>query len=48
MPRFHVSAEVATLGLSLFVVGLAISPMVFSPLSEVRGISSSSIFSPIC
>jgi MFS family permease len=33
--EFHTSQEVATLGLSLFVVGLAISPMVLGPLSEV-------------
>jgi MFS family permease len=33
--EFHTSQEVATLGLSLFVVGLAISPMALGPLSEV-------------
>jgi hypothetical protein len=33
--EFHTTQEVATLGLSLFVVGLAISPMVLGPLSEV-------------
>lgn len=37
MKEFHCSQEVATLGLSLFVVGLAISPMVSSPLSEFYG-----------
>jgi len=36
--EFHTSQEVATLGLSLFVVGLAISPMVLGPLSEVIGV----------
>lgn len=35
MEEFHCSQEVAILGLTLFVVGLAISPMVLSPLSEV-------------
>jgi hypothetical protein len=33
--EFNVSNIVATLGLSLFVVGLGLSPMVLSPLSEV-------------
>lgn len=33
--EFHVSQEVATLGLSLFVVGLAVGPMALSPMSEV-------------
>jgi hypothetical protein len=28
MPEFHVSREVATLGLSLFVAGLGLGPMV--------------------
>jgi hypothetical protein len=36
MEEFGCSQEVATLGLSLFVIGLAIGPMVVSPLSEVR------------
>jgi hypothetical protein len=34
--EFGCSQEVAILGLSLFVIGLAIGPMVVSPLSEVR------------
>ena len=33
--EFNSSDEVATLGLSLFVLGLAVAPMVLSPLSEV-------------
>ena len=33
--EFHTSAIVATLGLSLFVMGLGIGPMVLGPLSEV-------------
>lgn len=32
---FGCSQEVAILGLSLFVIGLAVAPMVLSPLSEV-------------
>lgn len=36
IPEFHSSRIVATLGLSLFVVGLGCGPMILSPLSEVR------------
>lgn len=32
--EFHVSAEVATLGLSLFVLGMGIFPLLVGPLSE--------------
>lgn len=32
---FGVSAEVGTLGLSLYVLGLALGPMTLAPLSEV-------------
>ena len=35
MEEFGCSKEVAILGLSMFVIGLAIGPMVVSPLSEV-------------
>jgi hypothetical protein len=35
MKEFHSSREVVTLGLSLFVVGLAVGPMALAPLSEV-------------
>ena len=34
-PEFHSSYIVATLGLSLFVMGLGVGPMVLGPLSEV-------------
>ncbi|KIW35707.1 uncharacterized protein PV07_02391 [Cladophialophora immunda] len=37
MQRFHVSEEVATLGLSLFVLGFALGPLIWAPLSEVYG-----------
>ncbi|KAF2804738.1 MFS general substrate transporter [Mytilinidion resinicola] len=37
IPRFHTSREIATLGLSLFVAGLGLGPMVLSPLSEFYG-----------
>ncbi|KEF63209.1 uncharacterized protein A1O9_01186 [Exophiala aquamarina CBS 119918] len=35
--RFDVSREVATLGLSLFVLGFAVGPLIWAPLSEVYG-----------
>lgn len=35
--RFNVSEEVATLGLSLFVLGFAIGPLLWAPLSEMYG-----------
>lgn len=34
---FHVSGEVATLGLSLFVLGFALGPLIWAPFSEVYG-----------
>lgn len=34
---FGVSAEVATLGLSLYILGLALGPMTLAPLSEYFG-----------
>lgn len=37
MKRFDVSGEVATLGLSLFVLGFALGPLIWAPLSEVYG-----------
>ncbi|VUC35402.1 unnamed protein product [Clonostachys rosea] len=37
MQRFEVSKEVATLGLSLFVLGFALGPLIWAPLSEVYG-----------
>ena len=35
--EFHVSRVVATLGLSLFVMGLGLGPMIMGPLSEFYG-----------
>lgn len=35
--RFDVSGEVATLGLSLFVLGFALGPLIWAPLSEMYG-----------
>ena len=35
--EFHVSAEVATVGLSMYILGFAIGPPVLAPLSEYFG-----------
>lgn len=35
--QFHVSEEVATLGISLFVLGFAVGPLLWAPLSEIYG-----------
>ncbi|KAJ5287136.1 hypothetical protein N7478_002822 [Penicillium angulare] len=35
--RFNVSEEVATLGLSLFVLGFAVGPLIWAPMSEMYG-----------
>lgn len=35
--HFHVSDEVATLGLSLYVLGFAVGPILWAPLSEMYG-----------
>ena len=35
--HFHVGTEVVTLGLSLFVLGFAVGPIIFAPLSELYG-----------
>jgi len=35
--ELHCSEEVAILGLSFFVLGLAFGPMLLAPLSEVAG-----------
>ncbi|PHH85968.1 hypothetical protein CDD83_10930 [Cordyceps sp. RAO-2017] len=35
--HFHISQEVATLGISLFVLGFAVGPLVWAPLSELFG-----------
>jgi multidrug resistance protein len=35
--EFNASQEVATLGLSFFVLGFALGPLVFAPLSELYG-----------
>lgn len=35
--EFHIGSEVATLGVSLFVLGFAIGPLLWAPLSEMFG-----------
>jgi multidrug resistance protein len=35
--QFHSSQEVVTLGLSLFVLGFALGPLLFAPMSELYG-----------
>ncbi|KAF5716825.1 hypothetical protein FMUND_6121 [Fusarium mundagurra] len=35
--EFHLSQEVATLGVSLFVLGFALGPLLWAPLSEIFG-----------
>ncbi|KAF7596910.1 hypothetical protein BBP40_011955 [Aspergillus hancockii] len=37
LDEFHCSQEVATLGLSLFIWGLGLGPLILSPLSELYG-----------
>ncbi|OOF92181.1 hypothetical protein ASPCADRAFT_210589 [Aspergillus carbonarius ITEM 5010] len=37
MESFHVGSEVATLGVSLFVLGFAIGPLFWAPMSELWG-----------
>jgi hypothetical protein len=37
MAEFHMGQEVATLGVSLFVVGFAVGPLMWAPLSELFG-----------
>ncbi|KAL4903411.1 hypothetical protein BDW74DRAFT_179828 [Aspergillus multicolor] len=37
LDEFDVSSEIGTLGLSLFVVGFAIGPLLWAPLSEMYG-----------
>ena len=37
MKEFHVSQEVGTLGVSLFVLGFALGPLLWAPFSELFG-----------
>lgn len=48
MMEFGCSEIVATLGLSLFVVGLALSPMILAPLSEFYGRKPVYVASLLC
>ncbi|EFZ04067.1 Major facilitator superfamily transporter [Metarhizium robertsii ARSEF 23] len=44
MERFHVSQLEATLGLSLYVLGYGVGPLVFSPLSEIPRIGRNPVY----
>ncbi|KAM3071372.1 GTPase-activating protein [Clarireedia jacksonii] len=44
MEQFHVSQVAATLGLTLFVAGYGLGPMVWSPLSEIPQIGRNPIY----
>jgi DHA1 family multidrug resistance protein-like MFS transporter len=46
MEHFSVSAEVASLGLALFVVGYGVGPMLWAPLSEIPIIGRNWIYVP--
>ncbi|KAL6949773.1 hypothetical protein ACO0QE_000434 [Hanseniaspora vineae] len=45
MARFHVGQEVATLGITLYIVGLGFGPLFLSPISEFYGRKITFIFS---
>ena len=44
MEQFHVSEVVASLGLSLYVLGYGLGPLVFSPLSEIPVIGRNPVY----
>jgi DHA1 family multidrug resistance protein-like MFS transporter len=44
MEEFNVSQTQATLGLSLYVIGYGVGPLVFSPLSEIPSIGRNPIY----
>ena len=44
MEAFNVSQTQATLGLSLYVIGYGVGPLVFSPLSEIPSIGRNPIY----
>ncbi|KAH9477538.1 Caffeine resistance protein 5 [Psilocybe cubensis] len=44
MEHFDVSKTTATLGLSLYVIGYGIGPLIFSPLSEIPSIGRTPIY----
>ncbi|KAK9482109.1 major facilitator superfamily domain-containing protein [Lipomyces starkeyi] len=45
--KFHVSAVVVTLGLSLYVLGFAFGPLLWAPTSELYGRMSPLVFSTV-
>jgi DHA1 family multidrug resistance protein-like MFS transporter len=44
MERFNVTQTKATLGLSLFVIGYGLGPLIFSPLSEIPSIGRTPVY----
>jgi len=44
MEHFHVSQTKATLGLSLYVIGYGIGPLLFSPISEIPAIGRNPVY----
>ena len=42
--QFHVSRVVATLGLTLFVAGYGLGPMIWSPMSEIPQIGRNPVY----
>lgn len=44
MAKFHVSQLKATLGLSLYVLGYGVGPLIFSPLSEIPRIGRNPVY----
>ncbi|KAJ7075667.1 major facilitator superfamily domain-containing protein [Mycena belliarum] len=48
MQRYHISQEVAIVGVTLFVLGFAAGPLLFGPASEFYGRRRVYIFSGLC
>ena len=44
MQAFNVSHTKATLGLSLYVIGYGVGPLIFSPLSEIPSIGRNPVY----
>jgi DHA1 family multidrug resistance protein-like MFS transporter len=44
MEKFHVSSLKASLGLSIYVLGYGVGPLIFSPLSEIPRIGRSPVY----
>uniref|UniRef100_A0A8H8CE03 Major facilitator superfamily (MFS) profile domain-containing protein n=1 Tax=Psilocybe cubensis TaxID=181762 RepID=A0A8H8CE03_PSICU len=42
--KFNVSRTIATLGLSLYIIGYGVGPLIFSPLSEIPSIGRTPVY----